>query len=84
MATLKLEFDSVATPATTGDVPSVVAPSLNVTVPVGVVAPLFAAVTVALNDTDCPKTELVGVLVKFVVVVAGLTTCERIVDVDAV
>lgn len=35
--------------------PIVVAPSLNVTVPVGLPAPGATAATVAVNVTDCPK-----------------------------
>ena len=38
-------------------VPRVVVPSLNVTVPVGVPAPGAVTVTVAVNVTDCPKTD---------------------------
>jgi len=38
-------------------VPSVVEPSMNVTVPVGTPAPGALAATVAVNVTDCPKTE---------------------------
>ena len=34
-----------------------VAPSLNVTLPVGLPAPGAAAVTVAVKVTDCPSTE---------------------------
>ena len=37
-------------------VPSVVAPSLNVTVPVGVPVPELGA-TVAVNITDCPTVD---------------------------
>ena len=37
--------------------PSVVVPSLNVTVPVGVPAPGALTVTVAVNVTDWPKTD---------------------------
>jgi hypothetical protein len=38
-------------------VPTVVLPSLNVTVPLGVPLPGESAVTVAVNVTDCPKDE---------------------------
>ena len=52
-------------------VPSVVAPSLKVTVPVGVPP---APVTVAVNVTDCPNTE--GFSEDVSVVVLGLTTAS--------
>jgi hypothetical protein len=58
-------------------VPSVVAPSLNVTVPLGVPAPGATALTVAVNVTDWPETdgfaEEVGVAV---VVEAWFTAWE--------
>ena len=38
-------------------VPSVLLPSLKVTVPVAVPEPGALAVTVAVNVTDCPKTD---------------------------
>jgi len=37
--------------------PITVAPSLNVTVPLGVPLPGAAAITVAVNVTACPKTD---------------------------
>ena len=55
--------------------PSVVAPSLNVTVPVGVPAPGRSTVTVAVNVTDWPKTE--G-LAEEVSVVAGRRLVDRL------
>ncbi len=51
-------------------VPNEVAPSRNVTVPVGVPAPGAVTVTVAVNVTDCPKTD-------------GLTDEATVVDVLA-
>ena len=49
-------------------VPSEIVPFLNVTVPLGV--PDVAALTVAVNVTDCPETE-------------GLTDDTRLIDVAA-
>ena len=46
-----VEKEAWPLPSTAAD-PSVVAPSLNVTVPVGVPAPLSAAVTAAVKVTD--------------------------------
>ena len=51
------EAANVATPALSAPVPSVVAPSLNVTVPVAVPLPGDTAATVAVNVTDCPNTD---------------------------
>ena len=59
-------------------VPSVVAPSLNVTVPLGVPAP---EVTVAVNVTLWPKTDGLAELVNAVVVLAALTTWVRMLEV---
>jgi len=53
----KLELAKVAVPPLSVPVPNVVTPSLNVTVPVGVLEPGAAAVTVAVKVTDWPKTE---------------------------
>src|SRR5882724_10385467 len=58
-------------------VPSVVDPSLKVTVPVGVKTPV--PVTVAVMTTDWPKTELGTDEVTAVVVVAALTVTEGLV-----
>jgi len=53
--TLSVPVVNVATPATMGTLDaSGVAPSMNVTVPVGVPAP---DVTVAVNVTDWPNTD---------------------------
>ena len=52
---------SVATPFTSPAVPSVVAPSLNVTAPVALADPGAVAVTTALSVVACPSvTEVVG------------------------
>ena len=51
-------------------VPSVVVPSLNVTVPVGVPEPGEAAATVAVKVTDCPTTDGFEEEPKLVVVLA--------------
>src|SRR5437762_2274912 len=59
---------SEALPLTSVTVPSVVAPSLNVTVPVGTAAP---EVTVELSVTACPTVEGFGVDVRLVDVAAA-------------
>ncbi len=51
------EVLNVATPALSVPVPSVIAPSLNVTVPVAVPLPGDTAATVAVNVTDWPDTD---------------------------
>src|SRR5579864_148619 len=53
--TVSAAVDNVATPPLTDEVPRVVEPSVNVTVPVGV--PELFEVTVTVNVTGCPKTE---------------------------
>ena len=57
--------------------PSAVEPSENVTVPVGVPLPGATAVTVAVNVTDCVKTEGFTDDVTTTVLPSWLTTCER-------
>jgi len=72
---------SEALPLTSVTVPSTVAPSLNVTVPVGTPAP---EVTVELSVTVCPTVDGFGVEVKLVDVAAAagaLTTWFTIGDV---
>ena len=73
----------VATPDPfTVPVPSVVAPSLNVTVPVAVPAPGTVTVTDAIKVTVCPKVE--GFSDEFVIVVvvnAWFTVCVRTAEV---
>src|SRR3989442_4974179 len=59
---------SEALPLTSVTVPRAVAPSLNVTVPVGTLA---AEVTVALRVTACPVVDGFGVEVRLVDVAAG-------------
>src|SRR5207253_1942429 len=55
---VRLEVENVAwPPAPTKPVPSVVAPSLNVTVPVGRPAPGASTDTVAVNVTGCPNLD---------------------------
>ena len=56
-------------------VPSVVLPSVKVTLPVAVPP---VEVTVAVKVTDCPKAEGLALEVRVVVVVAGLTTWLRL------
>ena len=58
-------------------VPSVVAPSLNVTVPLGVPAPGDAALTVAVKVTDWPNTDGLNEDASVVVVSALVTVCVR-------
>lgn len=55
-------------------VPKVVAPFLNVIVPVGVPAPGDVGVTVAVNEMGCPNTEVDMFELKRIVVEALLTT----------
>jgi hypothetical protein len=54
-------------------VPSVVAPSLKVTVPVGVPLPGATTLTVAVNVTDCPYAEGLPDVLTPVVVLALFT-----------
>jgi len=68
----RLDVVNVATPPLSAAVPSVVAPFLNVTVPVGTPA---EELTVAVNVTDCPKADGFGDDVSDSVVRALLTTC---------
>jgi hypothetical protein len=69
--------------AFTVPVPRVVVPSKKVTVPVGVPAPGALAVTVAVNVTARPKTELVGEAAVVVVVEAVFTVSVSAADVLA-
>ena len=71
---LKLEVVNVAVSCDRVPVPMVVAPSRNVTVPVGVPAPGAVGVTVAVNVTACPRTAGSGALVRLVAVSALSTT----------
>src|SRR5206468_2418571 len=68
--------ESVATPdALSTPVPMVDAPSLNVTVPVGMPAPGEDAVTVAVNVTPWPNTDGLTLDMSAVCVFALFTTC---------
>ena len=62
-------------------VPTVVAPSLNVTVPVGIPAPGDVAVTVAVRVTDWPKTVGFAEEVTVVEVLVLFTVCVRAAEV---
>jgi hypothetical protein len=57
VATVRVAVENVATPAASVPEPIVVAPSLKFTVPPGVPAPGAITATVAVNVTDCPKTD---------------------------
>ena len=63
--------------------PSVVAPSMNVTVPVAVPAPGACTVTVAVNVTDCPTFDGFVEDVSAVAVSAFCTSWSRVFDVLA-
>ena len=66
---------TVATPAVSvAGEPMIVAPSLNVTVPVGVPEPGETAATVAVNVTDAPDALGLALEVRVVVVLDWLTT----------
>jgi hypothetical protein len=66
-------------------VASVVAPSLKVTLPVGVPAPGATVVTVAVKVSDWPKTDGLGPVVRAiaVVVLAWFTVCVTVLEVLA-
>ena len=69
----------VAEPLVRDALPRFVVPSVNETVPVGVL--VGVAVTVAVNVTDCPDVIVVGFAVTPVLVVALFTVCVKIADV---
>ena len=73
--TVSAKVVNVALPPESVAVPSVVAPSKNVTVPVGVPAPGAAALTVAMNTTEWPNTEGFTVDVTVVETDALFTVC---------
>ena len=73
-ATASDAMDKVAVPDVRVPVPIMLEPFLNVTVPPAVPAPGAVAATVAVNVTDCPKTEGFTEDVNAVVVLALLTT----------
>jgi len=78
----RAEVVYVATPALNVPVPRVVAPSLKVTVPVGVPEPGETAATVAVKVTDCPKTLGFTLETTLVVLLDWLTTCETALEVE--
>lgn len=79
--TASTEVLRVADPELSAPVPSVVVPSLKVTVPVGVPAPGASAFTIAVNVTGCPNTEGLVELASDVVVLAVFTVCVKIAEV---
>ena len=80
-ATDNVEVAKVAVPLLSGPVPKVVAPSLKVTVPVGVPEPGADAVTVAVKVTDCPNTDGFCELMTAVVLPPWFTVCVSVDDV---
>src|SRR5258707_6097362 len=72
-ATEKLVVNVAVPPAPTATVPRITLPSLNVTVPVGVVAPGATAATVAVKVTAWPVTAGLTDDRRATVVAAGLT-----------
>jgi hypothetical protein len=66
--------DMLAVPFDSETVPSVVDPSVKITLPVGVPPPGDCALTVAVNVTLCPKVEGFGDAVRTVDVAARFTT----------
>jgi len=76
--TERVEMEKVATPADSVPVPRVAAPSMNVTVPVGVPP---EDVTVAVKVTNWLKVEGLASEANAVVVV-DFTTCEKIAEVS--
>jgi len=75
------EVRKVASPLLSVPLPSVVAPSLNVTVPVGVPAPGDTALTVAVNVLVCPNTDGLDDEITAVALLALLTVWVKFVDV---
>ena len=76
-ATLRALVLKVAWPALSVPVPKVAAPSLKVTVPVGVPLPGAEALTVAVKVTDWPETEGLAEEATVVVVLAALMVWVR-------
>src|SRR5207247_2007218 len=72
-----------ALPLTSATTPSEVAPSRNVTLPVGTPVAGATGLTVALRVTACPTAEGLGVDVKLVVVLARFTVCVTAAEVLA-
>src|SRR5260370_21933694 len=84
LATTRVEVENVATPEVfVVPVPSVVAPSLNVTIsPLATLpVPGELTVTVAVNVTDWPNTDGLTEDPRAVVVLAGFTPCDNAVQV---
>ena len=80
LPTVSEVIEQVATPVPKAwalQVPMVVAPSLNATLPVGVPP---ADVTVAVNTTGAPKVVLATLEVSTVVEAAAVTLCARAVE----
>jgi len=67
-----VDVTSEALPLTSVTTPRVVAPSLNTTVPVGLIVSATTGVTVAVSVTACPNTEGFGLELR-TVEVAGRT-----------
>jgi len=78
---VSVEVMRVATPPDMVLVASGVAPSLKVTVPVGVPDPGATALTVAVKVTGWPNTEGVREVARAVVVLALLTVCVTVEEV---
>ena len=74
--TARLELENVATPALRVPLPSAVAPSKNVTVPVAA-----DGETVAVKVTICPEVDGLRLDVAVVVVPALFTVCDRAAEV---
>ena len=75
---VSVEIESVAVFPASAPVPMIVAPSLNVTVPVAVPDPGATAATVAVNVTDWPEVEGFVPLTSVVVVLDWFTVCETV------
>ena len=75
LATLSADVVKVAVPAVNVLAPNVVAPSLKVTVPIGVPDPGAVAATVAVKVTDWPNAEGLAEEATAVVVFAVFTVC---------
>ena len=75
---MRLVVVKVAVPPDNVPVPSVVVPSLKVTVPVGLPLPGATALTVAVKVTDWPNAEGFAEEASVVVVLALLTVCETV------
>ena len=83
LPTVRVDVTSEALPLTSVTVPRTVAPSRNVTVPVGRPTAGASAVTVVLSVTACPTTDGFGVVVRVVAVGPGFTVWVRTAEVLA-